>query len=213
MLLLTISNGRVHLVLYSDHTSKSISRDLIFKIRSERWQPNQKPTIGHLNTMKRFICKIFFWFLQIFRFDPKHVFHFSAFNTASEDQLDFYELHICIRDYCFAREDRLVGVAVLQLKDIVDQVSRVDGTLVDEIHEKTLRYNFSVHVPDGFHCSKVYQKTRQVGRSYVSCGSEVMTRWRKSLSSSNPKFDRSQHKKNKMSNNTRRRRKRRNWGS
>jgi hypothetical protein len=47
---------------------------------------------------------------------------FSAFNTASEEQLDFYELHICIRDYCFAREDRLVGVAVLQLKDIVDQV-------------------------------------------------------------------------------------------
>jgi hypothetical protein len=48
--------------------------------------------------------------------------NFSAFNTASEEQLDFYELHICIRDYCFAREDRLVGVAVLQLKDIVDQV-------------------------------------------------------------------------------------------
>lgn len=47
---------------------------------------------------------------------------FSAFSTASEEQLDFYELHICIRDYCFAREDRLVGVAVLQLKDIVDQV-------------------------------------------------------------------------------------------
>lgn len=46
----------------------------------------------------------------------------SAFNTASEEQLDYYELHICIRDYCFAREDRLVGVAVLQLKDIVDQV-------------------------------------------------------------------------------------------
>lgn len=49
-------------------------------------------------------------------------FNFSAFNTASEEQLDFYELHICVRDYCFAREDRLVGVAVLQLKDIVDQV-------------------------------------------------------------------------------------------
>jgi protein unc-13 len=38
--------------------------------------------------------------------------------------LDFYELHICVRDYCFAREDRLVGVAVLQLKDIVDQVKK-----------------------------------------------------------------------------------------
>jgi protein unc-13 A/B/C len=55
------------------------------------------------------------------------IFHaFSAFNTASEEHLDFYELHICIRDYCFAREDRLVGVAVLQLKDIVDQARSKD---------------------------------------------------------------------------------------
>lgn len=41
----------------------------------------------------------------------------------NEEQLDFFELHICVKDYCFAREDRLVGVAVLQLKDIVEQVS------------------------------------------------------------------------------------------
>lgn len=41
----------------------------------------------------------------------------------NEEQLDCYELHICIKDYCFAREDRLVGVAVMQLKDIVDKVS------------------------------------------------------------------------------------------
>lgn len=41
----------------------------------------------------------------------------------NEEQLEFFELHICIKDYCFARDDRLVGVAVLQLKDIVDQVT------------------------------------------------------------------------------------------
>lgn len=40
----------------------------------------------------------------------------------NEEQLDYYELHICVKDYCFAREDRLVGVAVMQLKDIVDKV-------------------------------------------------------------------------------------------
>lgn len=44
----------------------------------------------------------------------------------NEEQLDFFELHICVKDYCFAREDRLVGVAVLQLKDIVEQVTEID---------------------------------------------------------------------------------------
>ncbi|XP_030757017.1 uncharacterized protein LOC115882899 isoform X2 [Sitophilus oryzae] len=45
------------------------------------------------------------------------------FIIGNEEQLDFYELHICVKDYCFAREDRLVGVAVMQLKDIVDKGS------------------------------------------------------------------------------------------
>lgn len=40
----------------------------------------------------------------------------------NEEQLDYFELHICVKDYCFARDDRMVGVAVLQLKDIVEQV-------------------------------------------------------------------------------------------
>ncbi|KAF7280889.1 hypothetical protein GWI33_005437 [Rhynchophorus ferrugineus] len=45
------------------------------------------------------------------------------FIIGNEEQLDYYELHICVKDYCFAREDRLVGVAVMQLKDIVDKGS------------------------------------------------------------------------------------------
>ncbi|XP_060525961.1 protein unc-13 homolog B isoform X4 [Cylas formicarius] len=45
------------------------------------------------------------------------------FTIGNEEQLDYYELHICVKDYCFAREDRLVGVAVMQLKDIVDKGS------------------------------------------------------------------------------------------
>nr|CAI5863526.1 unnamed protein product [Callosobruchus analis] len=53
---------------------------------------------------------------------PKYneTFHFIIGN---EEQLDCYELHICVKDYCFAREDRLVGVAVMQLKDIVEKGS------------------------------------------------------------------------------------------
>ncbi|XP_076049054.1 unc-13 isoform X1 [Oratosquilla oratoria] len=45
------------------------------------------------------------------------------FLIGSEDGPESFELHICIKDYCFARDDRLVGVAVMQLKDIVDQGS------------------------------------------------------------------------------------------
>lgn len=53
--------------------------------------------------------------------DKHSLLPFSA--IGNEEQLDFFELHICVKDYCFARDDRLVGVAVLPLKDIVEQGS------------------------------------------------------------------------------------------
>ncbi|XP_045034176.1 protein unc-13 homolog B isoform X3 [Daphnia magna] len=53
---------------------------------------------------------------------PKYneTFHFVIGN---EESLESFELHICVKDYCFARDDSLVGVAVMQLKDIVEQGS------------------------------------------------------------------------------------------
>ncbi|XP_046630783.1 uncharacterized protein LOC124310811 isoform X5 [Daphnia pulicaria] len=53
---------------------------------------------------------------------PKYneTFHFAIGN---EETLESFELHICVKDYCFARDDSLVGVAVMQLKDIVEQGS------------------------------------------------------------------------------------------
>lgn len=71
--------------------------------------------------MKHSTCKLTFSLMSIIQsVFVKIESIFSVIGT--EEQLDFYELHICIKDYCFAREDRMVGVAVLQLKDIVDQV-------------------------------------------------------------------------------------------
>ena len=36
-----------------------------------------------------------------------------------------YELHISVKEYCFGRDDRLVGVSVMQLKDIINQASYI----------------------------------------------------------------------------------------
>nr|XP_027199543.1 protein unc-13 homolog B-like isoform X2 [Dermatophagoides pteronyssinus] len=43
------------------------------------------------------------------------------FIIGNEDEPTSFELHISVKDYCFAREDRLVGVCILQLADIAEQ--------------------------------------------------------------------------------------------
>jgi hypothetical protein len=40
----------------------------------------------------------------------------------NEDALSFYELHIAVKDYCTFGDNRLIGVSVMQLKDIENQV-------------------------------------------------------------------------------------------
>ena len=47
----------------------------------------------------------------------------------NEEQISSYELHIAVKDYCFGRDNRLIGVSVMQLKDIQDQVRTLTLTL------------------------------------------------------------------------------------
>ena len=47
----------------------------------------------------------------------------------NEDASSSYELHIGVKDYCFGRDDRLIGVSVMQLKDIQNQVSAITITI------------------------------------------------------------------------------------
>ncbi|XP_060641180.2 protein unc-13 homolog A [Anolis sagrei] len=46
-----------------------------------------------------------------------------TFTMGTETGPECYELQVCVKDYCFAREDRTVGIAILQLKDIMQRGS------------------------------------------------------------------------------------------
>ncbi|KAM4533148.1 protein unc-13 homolog B isoform 1-T1 [Fundulus diaphanus] len=51
---------------------------------------------------------------------PKYneTFHFVLGN---QDGFECYELQACVKDYCFGRADRVVGLAVVQLRDIMER--------------------------------------------------------------------------------------------
>ena len=82
-------------------------------------------------------------------------------NIGNEEQMTSYELHISVKDYCFGRDDRLVGVSVMQLKDIINQVI-INYQLIN-----LCQYQLYFRVPAlaGFRLAEEYRWMKQAGQS------------------------------------------------
>lgn len=119
-----------------------------------------------------------FWLNEI---DSNWILIWTDSVIGNEETLESFELHICVKDYCFARDDSLVGVAVMQLKDIVEQVRPCFFSIKLELIYARIS-NHRVLARVGWHWASVATWTRLAGRSCGSCHNARTTKWLASLS-------------------------------
>ena len=72
-----------------------------------------------IKALKHQAYETLFYIKRIIRLNNKSIVIYSI--IGSEESVVFYELHICVKDSCFGRDDKLIGVSVMQLKDIQNQ--------------------------------------------------------------------------------------------
>uniref|UniRef100_A0A8C7MEE0 Unc-13 homolog A (C. elegans) n=1 Tax=Oncorhynchus kisutch TaxID=8019 RepID=A0A8C7MEE0_ONCKI len=112
------------LSLYTQATDKLIKTFVSSQIAQEH-----KVTVTHItenvlvaaNDLRWQTTGVFRPFVEIYIIGP----HLadkkrkeSCHALSNEVGTECYELQVCVKDYCFAREDRTVGIAVMQLKDM-----------------------------------------------------------------------------------------------